>query len=304
MSSAISNLLTVDVEDWHQSTLNYDLPVSARVCDNTYRVLDLLAARDVHATFFVLGLVVERFPEIVRRIVKGGHEVASHGWSHRPVYALGPDAFRREVRDSVAALQDETGTKVLGYRAPDFSIREDAFWAFGILAEEGIVYDSSIYPIWGRRYGIREAFRDPWRIRCPSGGELIELPLTTVECLGLRAPVAGGGYFRLLPYALTRAAIRHVNRSGMLANAYFHPYELDTREIPTSQHRIPLKLRVSQHLFRSRVESRLRRLLQDFHWVPARDLLSSVDALTQGRVLDLAGPSAGAPRWLADKTVA
>lgn len=304
MTPPIANVLTVDVEDWHQSTLDFDLPVSSRVCDNTYRLLDLMAGGGVHATFFVLGVVVERFPEIARRIVEGGHEVASHGWSHRPVYALGVEAFRREVRDSVAALQAATGTKVLGFRAPDFSIREDSFWAFPILAEEGIVYDSSIYPIAGPRYGVRSAFRGPWRIRCPAGGELIELPLTTVEWRGRRAPVAGGGYFRLLPYVLTRAAIRHVNRAGLPANAYFHPYELDTEEIPTSKHRIPLKLRLSQHLFRGRVESRLRRLLRDFRWVPARELLASAGTLTRGRVLELASPVTRAPRWLAGETVA
>jgi len=274
------------------------------VRDNTYRVLDILAGGGVHATFFVLGLVAERFPEVVRRIAEGGHEVATHGWSHRPVYSLGAEAFRREVRDSVTALENETGTKVLGFRAPDFSIREDSFWAFEVLAEEGIVYDSSIYPISGPRYGMRSAFRQPWLIRCHAGGQLIELPLTTVEWLGMRAPVAGGGYFRLLPYVLTRAAIRRVNRCGMRANAYFHPYELDTKEIRTSKHRIPLKLRLTQDLFRGRVESRLRRLLPDFSWVPARELLASAGALTQGRILDLTGPRAGKPRWVVGETAA
>jgi polysaccharide deacetylase family protein (PEP-CTERM system associated) len=304
MTPSIANLLTVDVEDWHQSTLNFDLPVSRRVCDNTYRLLDMMAAAGVHATFFVLGLVAARFPEVVRRIAQGGHEVATHGWSHRPVYSLGAEGLRREVRDSVVALEDQTGAKVLGFRAPDFSIREDSFWAFGVLAEEGIVYDSSIYPIAGPRYGMRSAFRQPWLIRCQAGGELIELPLTTVEWLGVRAPVAGGGYFRLLPYALTRAAIRRVNRGGMAANAYFHPYELDTEEIRTSKHRIPFKLRLTQNLFRGRVEARLRRLLADFRWVPAQDVLASSGALTQGRILDLTSRWTGKPRWLVEETAA
>jgi polysaccharide deacetylase family protein (PEP-CTERM system associated) len=304
MTPSIANLLTVDVEDWHQSTLNFDLPVTPRVCDNTYRVLDIMAAEGVHATFFVLGLVAACFPEVVRRIASGGHEVATHGWSHRPVYSLGAEGLRREVRDSVAALEDQTGAKVLGFRAPDFSIREDSFWAFSVLAEEGIVYDSSIYPITGPRYGMRSAFREPWLIRCPAGGGLIELPLTTVEWLGVRAPVAGGGYFRLLPYVLTRAAIRRVNRAGMLANTYFHPYELDTEEIPSSKHHIPLKLRLTQALFRGRVEARLRRLLSDFRWIPVRDVLSSARALTQGRILDLTSSRSGTPRWVVEETAA
>jgi hypothetical protein len=151
---------------------------------------------------------------------------------------------------------------------------------------------------------VRSAFRNLWRIRCPAGGELIEMPLTTVEWGGMRAPVAGGGYFRLLPYVLTRAAIRQVNRSGIPANAYFHPYELDTEEIPTSTHRIPLRMRLSQHLFRGWVEARLRRLLQDFRWVPARELLSSAETLTRGRLLDLSSPVTRAPRWLAAETIA
>jgi polysaccharide deacetylase family protein (PEP-CTERM system associated) len=300
MTRATLNVFTVDVEDWHQSTLNVDLPISPRVRDNTYRLLDILAASGVRGTFFVLGLVARRFPEVVRRITAGGHEVASHGWSHRPVFSLGAKAFRGEIQDSVASVEDQTGTRVMGFRAPDFSIREDAFWAFEVLAEEGIIYDSSIFPISGPRYGVKSAFRRPWRIRCAAGPELIELPLTTIEKFGVRIPIAGGGYFRLLPYVVTRTAIRHVNRSGIPATTYFHPYELDTEEIPTSAHQIPLKLRLSQHCLRSRVEGKLRRLLADFRWVPAREVIAWEPTLTDGRVLDLASP--GAPRWLVRET--
>ncbi|OLD63221.1 MAG: hypothetical protein AUI47_09975 [Acidobacteria bacterium 13_1_40CM_2_68_5] len=292
------NVLSFDVEDWPQSTLDLSLPVTARVRDNTLRVLDLLANAGVRATFFVLGLAAQAFPDLVRRIQDDGHEVASHGYSHRPVYGMQAEEFRIDLRRSIALIEDAAGARVLGYRAPDFSIRSSDWWALEILAEEGLRYDSSLFPIAGPRYGIRAAFTLPFRVRPACGSEIIEFPLATFECLGIRLPAAGGGYFRMSPYRASRAAIVRLNRRGGPATSYFHPYELDAEEIPRSPHTIPWSVRLSQGLMRSTVEGKLRRLLGEFSWCPARDLLDQRETLTGGRVLDLTALPGQPARWV------
>jgi polysaccharide deacetylase family protein (PEP-CTERM system associated) len=294
----LQNILTFDVEDWPQSTVDASLPVTRRVCDNTCRVLDILAGAGVRGTFFVLGLVAETFPGLVRRIRDGGHEVASHGQSHRPVCGMRPEEFRADLRRSIASIEDAGGTPVLGYRAPDFSIGEGDLWALEVMAEEGLRYDSSIFPFAGPRYGVRAAFALPFRVLLASGSQFVEFPLTTIDCLGLRLPAAGGGYFRLAPYRVSRAAIARLNRRGAPATSYFHPYELDTEEIARSPQAIPWSLRLSQGLMRSRVAGKLRRLLGDFSWCPAADWLDRLVEATGGRVLDLTPWPGSEPRWL------
>jgi len=291
--------LTFDVEDWPQSTLNHDLPITGRVRDNTLRVLDLLEPTGSRGTFFILGLVAEKFPDLVREIDQRGHEVASHGFSHRPVYDMTPDRFRDDLRASIAAVEGAAGCRVIGYRAPDFSIPSSSLWALHVLAAEGMQYDSSIFPIAGPRYGIREAFRAPSLVRCSDGASLIEFPMTTTEYLGFRLPAAGGGYFRLWPYAHTRLAIARLNREGHPAISYFHPYETDPEEFTESPHRIPLSLRLSQGLGRAGMPRRLQRLLSEFNWGPARDRLADGSLLTADRVLDLTTLPEGKPRWIA-----
>jgi polysaccharide deacetylase family protein (PEP-CTERM system associated) len=298
MISSVPNILTFDVEDWPQSTLDPALPITSRVRDNTCRILDLLGGAGVRATFFVLGLVAELFPALLRRVRDEGHELATHGYSHLPVYAMGMEEFRADLRRSVALIESAAGAKVLGYRAPDFSIPEDALWSLEILAEEGLAYDSSIFPFSGPRYGLRSAFRAPWRVRCVANPKFVELPLTTLGCLGLRIPAAGGGYFRLFPYPIARAAIASLNRTGSPATTYLHPYEIDTGEMASLTRPIPLRLRISQGLLRGSVERKLHRLLHDFSWGPARDWLEHQAALTGERVLDLTGLPHGSPRWL------
>jgi polysaccharide deacetylase family protein (PEP-CTERM system associated) len=302
--SPLKNILSFDVEDWHQSTLDFSLPVTRRVRDNTFRILDLVARAGARATFFVLGLAAQAFPDLVRRIRDEGHEVASHGHSHRPVYAMGPDEFREDLRRSITLIEDAVGERVLGYRAPDFSIRGGHLWALRILAEEGLRYDSSIFPIAGPRYGIRASFSLPFRVLTASQSELVEFPLATLEYLGLRLPAAGGGYFRLFPYLASRTAIARLNRRGSPATSYFHPYELDVEEIPGSTHAIPWHMRLSQGLMRSTVARKLERLLAEFSWCPARDWLEDSRDLTNGRVLDLTMIPSRPPRWLREKLVA
>lgn len=295
---ATHNILSFDVEDWPQSTLNHDLPITARVRENTLRVLDLIEPAGARGTFFVLGLVAEKFPDLVREIAQRGHEVASHGYSHRPVYAMTPERFRDDLRASIAAIESAAGVRVVGFRAPDFSISSSALWALGILAREGLRYDSSIFPISGPRYGIRAAFQAPCLVRCDDGASLIEFPMTTTEYLGFRLPAAGGGYFRLWPYAHTRVAITRLNRDGHPATTYFHPYETDAREFRESPHAIPFSLRLSQGMGRAGMPRRLQRLLTEFTWGPARDRLADGAPLTGDRVLDLTKLPDGEPRWI------
>jgi polysaccharide deacetylase family protein (PEP-CTERM system associated) len=295
----VKNILSFDVEDWQQSTLDFSLPITERARDNTCRILDFLGRSGVLATFFVQGLIAERFPDVVARIAREGHEIASHGHSHRPVHAMQPEEFREDLRRSLSLIRaGATDVEILGYRAPDFSISRESLWALEILAEEGLRYDSSLFPIAGRRYGIGSAFRAPCRVRCSGNPGLLELPLTTVQWLGLRLPAAGGGYFRMLPYAYTRYAIARMNRAGSPATTYFHPYEIDTEEIPRSVHAIPLRLRLSQGLGRAGMEKRLTQLLHDFSWGPARDWLDHAESVAGDRVLDLTGLPAREPRWL------
>ncbi len=296
--SAIRNILTFDVEDWPQSTLDLHLPITGRVRDNTLRVLDLLEPAAVKGTFFILGLVAEKFPDLVRDIEQRGHEVASHGFSHRAVHDMTPEQFRGDLRTSIAAIESAGSARVCGYRAPDFSIPSSALWALKIVAEEGLRYDSSIFPIAGPRYGIREAFTAPSLVRCSQNVSLVEFPMTTTEYLGFRLPAAGGGYFRLWPYFHTRLAIARLNRNGHPATSYFHPYETDPEEFRASPHAIPLPLRLSQGLGRAGMSRRLQRLLSDFAWGPARDRLADGASLTADRMLDLTSLPDGRPRWL------
>jgi polysaccharide deacetylase family protein (PEP-CTERM system associated) len=290
--------LTIDIEDWRQSTLDHDAPISERVVSNTRRLLDLCAETHARGTFFFLGLVAEKYPGLVREVDQRGHEVASHGWAHQAVYTLGPRAFREDLRRSMAAIQEALGKKVLGYRAPDFSITEESFWAFEILAEEGLSYDSSIFPFRGPRYGIPRAFRRPHTVRCAANPGFVEFPLATVERLSVRLPVAGGGYFRLLPYRVTRAALRAIARGGVPPVCYFHPYELDASEFHGGAG-VPWAMRMTQGLGRRRVPARLGRLLRDFASHPLRDALGD-PGLVRGRTLDLTPPSPGGPVWRDD----
>lgn len=292
------NILTFDVEDWPQSTVDHTLPVTERARDNTLRVLELLAATETKATFFVLGLVAVKFPDLVKSIRAAGHEIALHGYDHRPVHAMTREEFRRDIRRSRSTIEDVTGERIIGYRAPDFSISVKALWALTVLAEEQFAYDSSIFPFAGPRYGVPHGFRAPYRVRCADNPNFIEFPLATLQLFGLRFPAAGGGYFRLFPYALSRAAIQRLNQAGVPATTYFHPYEMDTREIADCRHAIPLMLRLSQGIGRVRVEPNLRRLISEFRWGSISQHLPSGNVLTGDRLLEFSDPSFAEPRWL------
>lgn len=268
-AKCITNALTVDVEDYFQVSAfenvikrnDWDkLPV--RVESNTNRVLDLFAKQEVKATFFTLGWVAERYPNIVKRIVEDGHELASHGYSHKRVTDLTPEQFYQEVSASKKLLEDISGVEVKGYRAPSYSISESTLWAMDLLLKAGYLYSSSIYPVKHDLYGMPNAPR--FKHSYCSGG-LTEIPITTVRMIGRTFPGGGGGFFRLYPYPLSRWLIRRVNNVDQQPGIfYFHPWEIDDKQ--PRQKQASLKSRFRHYLNLSKTEARLTRLLNDFSW--------------------------------------
>ncbi len=266
------NALTVDFEDWYQGL---EIPEERwnefedRLADSGRRLLRVFAEAGVRGTFFVLGVVAERHPELVREIAAGGHEIATHGWSHTFVYDLSPEVFRSELKRSIRVLEGIGGRKVVGHRAPFFSITRRSLWALEIVGTAGLRYDSSIFPVPNYRYGIEDAPRWPHPVAF-EGGTLTEFPISTWRVLGRNLPVGGGAYFRLYPYVLTRTALRRINAGGKPAVFYIHPWELDP-----GQPRIALPRRIAAtHYANLRAtEGRLRRLLQDFRFAPMAEVL-------------------------------
>lgn len=292
------NAMTVDVEDYfHVSAFAdaidpADWPrMESRVEANTRRLMDLFDEHGVRITFFVLGWVAERHPALVREIVQRGHELACHGYSHQLVYRQDPELFRSETLRSKDILEQTGQVPVRGYRAASYSITRSSQWALEILAEAGFEYDSSIFPVRHDRYGIPGAGRWPHRIELDSGRSLTEFPLSTVRWLGTTLPMAGGGYFRLYPYALSRAGLRHINRSEAMPFVfYLHPWEVDP-----DQPRIPAKLlsRFRHYNNLHRCESRLRRLLADFSFSTMHDVLASLEPLASRPVVGQTAPAPG-----------
>ncbi len=257
-------ICTVDVEDWAQSTLDTELPISARAGPNMAHVLDVLAEENAKATCFVLGKFAEKFPDCVKRIAAEGHEVASHGYGHVDVFRLSPAQFREDVRRSKAQLEALTGSPVKGYRAPDFSIIQESLWALDVLAEEGFAYDASINPAVLARFGVPDFPAQPVRLELNQGRSLVELPVATWTLRGRRFPVAGGGYHRLLPFSCIRWAIERIVLNGDVFTAYCHPYEFDPDEFDHLGYRLPMKTRLHQGLGRRGFEGKFRRMLREF----------------------------------------
>ena len=255
---------TIDVEDWAQSTLDTEMPIADRAGPNMEHVLDVLAAENAKATCFILGKFAEKFPACVKRIAAEGHEVASHGYGHVDVFRLSPTQFREDIRRSKGQLEALTGMPVKGYRAPDFSIVKESLWAMDILAEEGFVYDASINPAVLARFGVRDWPAQPVRLELSAGRSLVELPVATLNILGRRFPVAGGGYHRLLPFPLIRWAIEKTVLAGEVFMAYCHPYEFDPDEFAHLGYALPLKTRLHQGLGRRGFEAKFRQMLKEF----------------------------------------
>jgi polysaccharide deacetylase family protein (PEP-CTERM system associated) len=231
------NALTFDIEDYFQvSALASSVDrngwdaIPQRVVRNTHVLLELLERHDTRATFFFLGWVADRFPELVREAAAAGHEIACHGYSHQLIYNQSPEVFREETVRAKALLEDQLGAPVLGYRAASYSITRKSLWALDVLSEAGFQYDSSIFPVRHDRYGIADAPREPHVLLTPKGRRLVEFPPSTADFAGYRLPVAGGGYFRIFPYGITKWAIRRVNAEGLPFNFYLHPWEIDPEQ--------------------------------------------------------------------------
>jgi polysaccharide deacetylase family protein (PEP-CTERM system associated) len=279
LTCATKLVISVDVEDWPQSTWDHSLDITARAAHNTERLLEILARHGTRATMFVLGKFAERFPHLVRRIAKMGHEVASHGHGHVEIFRQSPKQFHEDVRRAKNFLEDLIGQPVLGYRAPDFSIVSTTIWALDILAECGFQYDSSIFPAQQRRYGIAEWPTHPVRVRLSSNRSIVEFPIAVVEVLGRRWGVAGGGYHRLLPWQVIRWAIREKLSRGEPFMAYCHPYEFDAAEFAALDLDIPLTTRLHQGLGRRGFQAKFERMLTTFDGVRASSLLVEKDSM-------------------------
>ena len=264
------NGLSVDVEDWFQvgaferviDRATWDT-CELRVEANCEVILAMFAEAGVRATFFTLGWVAQRCPGLIRRIAAAGHEVASHGWDHARVFTLDRAQFAQDLARARSVLEDLSGSAVIGYRAPSFSIDARTPWAHEVLAEAGYRYSSSVAPIVHDHYGWREAPRFAWRP--VAGADLVEIPVTTVEWAGRRMAAGGGGFFRLLPYALSRAALRRVNQHDRRpVLTYFHPWEIDPGQ--PRVHAAPLRSRLRHYSRQRAMAGKLRRLLDDFAW--------------------------------------
>jgi polysaccharide deacetylase family protein (PEP-CTERM system associated) len=271
-------ILSFDVEEHHRIEAAAGLEIGSavqiyyrgRLEPSTRWLLDRLAEHDIRATFFIVAEIAQHSPSLIRAIQAAGHEVASHSWSHQRVHSQTPESFREDLRKSKDALEQVTGAAVVGYRAPTFSITQDTAWAIDVLAEEGFLYDSSIYPIRHDRYGVPAAPRLPFRVRGKTS-EILELPPATLRILRSRLPAGGGGYFRLLPLQVVLRAIEQIHREcrPAVAMLYFHPWEFDP-----AQARLPLgrlnRFRTYVGINRSR--DRFNRLLERYDFTRAVDV--------------------------------
>ncbi len=280
----MQNALSVDVEDWFQvgafetviDRKDWD-SLECRVERNTDAVMALFDEAGVKATFFTLGWVAERYPALIRRIVDAGHEIASHGYAHDRVFTFTPEQFAADIERTRKLLEDTSGQLVSGYRAPSFSIDQRTPWAHQILAEQGYTYSSSVAPIKHDHYGWAEAPR--FAFRPVAGSEFLEIPVTTAELGSKRLAAGGGGFFRLLPYAFSRWAIRQVNqRDGRPAVIYFHPWEIDPDQPRVAS--APIKSKLRHYTKLDVMADKLRRLPRDFRW----ERLDSVVAREQARL--------------------
>jgi polysaccharide deacetylase family protein (PEP-CTERM system associated) len=275
---AIVNALSVDVEEYFHAKVFQEgtggtiRGLESRVEASTERVLTLLASGNARATFFILGQVAAAHPALVRKIAGEKHEIACHGDSHELVSRQTPKEFHADIRRAKGVLEDITGEPVIGYRAPNFSIGRAQAWAYEVLLTEGFRYDSSTYPIVHDSYGDRDAPRFPHDVWQKGTRRLIEFPIGTTRVLGVNLPIGGGGYFRLLPMALTRAGIRRVNtREHQPIRFYFHPWELDPNQ---PRQAMPWRHRIRHYIGMTREAQKLARLFHDVKFTTIRHVLA------------------------------
>jgi polysaccharide deacetylase family protein (PEP-CTERM system associated) len=279
MRAAVTNALTVDVEDYFQVSAFRDQiaredwsSYESRVVTNTRRVLDVFDESATKATFFVLGWVADHHPGLVREIVTRGHEIACHGYSHALIYGQSKAVFAEETHRAKSLLEDQAQRRVIGYRAASFSITEVSRWALDVLAEAGFEYDSSMYPVKHDLYGTAVQSAGPHRITAPSGATLVEFPMTTRSLFGVTLPISGGGYFRLYPYRLSAHLLEAVNRDTEPFVFYLHPWEFDPKQPRINA---PLKSRFRHYTNLHSCEAKVRTLLQDFSFAPMTEVLAA-----------------------------
>ena len=283
----VLNGLSFDVEDWFQvenlkDTISFKQweGCDLRVIQNTRRILSLLEKHQTRATFFVLGWIAEKCPSLIKEITAGGHEIASHGYGHELIYKLTPNEFHKDIKRSKEILESITATPVLGYRAPSFSITPESEWAIDVLKDLGFTYDSSIFPTsFHNRYGFNGSSCLPFRF----GNGLFEIPLSTYHFGGANFPLAGGGYFRLFPYAYFRHFFQRLNKHGKPIVFYLHPWELDPEQ---PRLKIRLDYRFRHYVNIEKTEKRLEKLLKDFQFVPLRNLVGNDFAHSKQLTID------------------
>ncbi|BBM84817.1 XrtA system polysaccharide deacetylase [Candidatus Uabimicrobium amorphum] len=274
------NIMSVDVEDYFH-VANFANKISLhdwdsyplRVEQNTQRILQIFAQHNVQATFYVLAWVAERCPQLVREICQQGHELACHGYAHQLIYEQGPQAFREDIKKAKCILEDISGEQVIGYRAPSYSITNKSLWAIDILYEEGFRYDSSIFPTHHDRYGIPQAKRHRHLVKYNTHA-LQEFPPSTVPIGKWNFPIAGGGYFRLFPYSITKKSIEFNNREQQPFVFYLHPWEIDPQQPRIKG--ISATKRFRHYVNLHSTEKKLRRLVQDFSFTYTKEYLESV----------------------------
>lgn len=271
------NAFTIDLEDWYQGLTSTSRRVDQwrdfedRVVGNTERILEILESVSVKATFFVLGYVADEFPNLVRKVADAGHEIALHGYHHQMVHRLTPEEFRRDVVRGMEAIQKACGKKVIGFRAPMFSINGSTGWALQELCAMGFQYDSSAFPIRNMYYGNPNAPRHPYRPK--EAPDLIEFPVATVRLAGINWPVGGGFYVRTLPYRLIHAAILRINQQGQPAVIYMHPWELDQEQ---RYDKVTFRERITHYHGRASLPDKVHHLLHDFEFAPLQELFERV----------------------------
>lgn len=271
------NALTIDLEDWYQGLTSTSPQIDrwpvfeSRIETNAENLLTILAQTGVKATFFVLGYVADRFPELVRKVADGGHEIALHSYFHRRVHRLSPAQFREDIIRGREAVQKASGKIIQGYRAPMFSVNGSSTWVLNELRDLGFRFDSSIFPIRNRYYGIPGASRFPYHPF--EGDSFVEFPLSTVRFLNMTWPIAGGFYGRALPYAVFQACIQSLNKQGHPAIIYFHPWEFDVEQ---RFKKVTFRERITHYYGRASLAAKFKRLLNDFEFAPLANLLDTV----------------------------
>lgn len=272
----IKNAITVDLEDWHHSIDS--IPFSdwdnyeSRVEANTHKILNLFEKEKISATFFILGYIAEKYPALVQEIASLGHEIATHGHAHQLVYRQSPKVFREDLKRAVGTIENVAQQKILGYRAPYWTITRDSYWALDILLEEGLKYDSSIFPMKTYLYGIPGAPLYPYIVKEKNGNKLIEFPPSVITFMGIRIPVAGGFYMRLLPEWLIRIAFKKINKENHSTIVYIHPPEFDPQKPRLN---LPLMERILHYYNLDVMEGKIKSLVSEFEFGTIKDLLNS-----------------------------